>query len=169
MASLPAPPNSGYAEDIGEIEMKRKNTKWIIGGAIIAAVIIGLSFLQLGDNLVYFYTPAEATAQAKDLETKTIKIGALVQKGSTHWDSERVTLTFLLTDLQGHEIEVTHKGPAPDLFKDGQGVVAEGRIAANGKSFVATSLLVKHSEEYKKPDAEHSMDKTLLEKSLFKN
>ena len=78
MASLPAPPNSGYAEDIGEIEMKRKNTKWIIGGAIIAAVIIGLSFLQLGDNLVYFYTPAEATAQAKDLETKTIKIGAKI-------------------------------------------------------------------------------------------
>lgn len=149
--------------------MKKNSMKWMVGSVVIIAAIIGMSFLQLGDNLVYFYTPGEAVAQAKALEAKTIKIGALVQAGSVKWNAEQLSLTFSLTDLQGHEIQVSHKGPPPDLFKDGQGVVAEGRIDADGKNFTATKLMVKHSEEYKKPNSENSIDKQLLEKSLFKN
>lgn len=149
--------------------MKKGQTKWIVGGVVIVGVIIAMSFLQLGDNLVYFYTPGEAVAQAKALDSKTIKIGALVQKGTVNWDANNLSLSFKLTDMQGNDIQVTHKGPPPDLFKDGQGVVAEGRIAPDGKSFTATKLMVKHSEEYKKPDATHSVDKALLEKSIFKN
>ena len=60
-------------------------------------------------------------------------------------------------------------GTPPDMFKEGQGVVVEGRISTDGQSLAARNLMVKHSEEYKKPGAEHSsMDKELLEKSLFK-
>lgn len=149
--------------------MKKKQTKWIFGAVILVVVIIGMSFLQLGNNIVYFYTPAEAVAKAQELDNKTIKIGALVQKGSIQWNAEQTSLAFLLTDTEGNNIQVSHKGPPPDLFKDGQGVVAEGRISKDGKNFVATGLMVKHSEEYKKPDAQHSIDKALLEKSIFKN
>jgi cytochrome c-type biogenesis protein CcmE len=74
-----------------------------------------------------------------------------------------------MTDLKGHEIKVHHNGTPPDMFKEGQGVVAEGRIEDGGKALVARSLMVKHSEEYKKAGGNHSsMDKELLERSLFK-
>ena len=149
--------------------MKPGKAKWIVGGLVIIAAIIGMSLLQLQDNLVYFYTPEEATAKAADLKEKTIKIGALVQKGSVNWDAAGLSLKFLLTDMQGHDIAVTHKGPPPDLFKDGQGVVAEGVMSSDGKNFTATKLMVKHSEEYKKPDASHSIDSKLLQQSIFKN
>ena len=149
--------------------MKPGKAKWIVGGSIIIATIVGMSFMQLQDNLVYFFTPEEASAKAAELKDKTIKIGALVQKGSVQWDASSLSLNFMLTDMQGHDITVRHKGPPPDLFKDGQGVVAEGKVSGDGKSFTATKLMVKHSEEYKKPDASHSIDSKLLQQSIFKN
>lgn len=149
--------------------MAKKNaTKWIIGGSIIAAAVVSMSFLNLGDNLIYFYTPDEAFAKAADLEGKTIKVGGMVKGGSVQWTPEQLALKFVMTDLKGHEIEVSHTGTPPDMFKENSGVVVEGRIDNAGRSMVSKNLMVKHSEEYKEAGDHTSMDKALLEKSLFK-
>ena len=148
---------------------KRGNVRWIVGGIVIAGAIVGISFLNLGDNLIYFYTPSEAYAKAAELSGQNIKVGGMVMPGSVKWQAEQLSLDFVMTDLKGHEIKVHHNGTPPDMFKEGQGVVAEGRIEDGGKALVARSLMVKHSEEYKKAGGNHSsMDKELLERSLFK-
>jgi cytochrome c-type biogenesis protein CcmE len=147
---------------------KKSNKKWVVGGSIIIAAVIAMTFLNLGDNLVYFYTPVEAVAKAAELEGQNIKVGGMVKEDTVQWEAEQLSLKFVMTDMQGNEINVSHKGTPPDMFKQGQGVVVEGRLANNGKDMISRNLMVKHSEEYKKPDATHSMDKELLQKSLFK-
>lgn len=143
--------------------------KWIVGGAVILVAGLAVSNLQFGDNVVYFYTPQEAFAKAADIDSKTIKVGGMVKAGTVVWKPEDLALNFVMTDMQGTDIEVSHKGTPPDMFKENSGVVVEGRIEADGKKMVSQRLMVKHSEEYKKPDAQHSVDKELLEKSIFKN
>ena len=149
---------------------KQKGVRWVIGGIIIAGAVVGISFLSLGDNLVYFYTPGEAYAKAADLDGQLVKVGGMVMPGTVKWQADTLSLDFVMTDLKGHEIKVHHNGTPPDMFKEGQGVVVEGQLADNSKTMVSRNLLVKHSEEYKKaggPD-HTSMDKELLERSLFK-
>jgi cytochrome c-type biogenesis protein CcmE len=143
--------------------------KWIVGVAVILVAGLAVSNLQFGDNVVYFYTPQEAYAKAADIDSKTIKVGGMVKAGTVVWKPEDLVLNFVMTDMQGTDIEVSHKGTPPDMFKENSGVVVEGRIEADGKKMVSQRLMVKHSEEYKKPDAQHSVDKELLEKSIFKN
>ena len=146
-----------------------KKSKWLIGVVIVGIAIVALSFLNLGNNLVYFYTPSEAVAKAAELQDREIRIGAMVKAGSVQWNPERLNLRFVATDLKGHEINVEHAGSPPDMFKEGQGVVVEGYLKGDGAQFKANNLFVKHSEEYKKPDDHAQMDKAYLEKSLFKN
>ena len=147
---------------------KRIATKWVIGGGIVLAAIIVMSLLSINANSVYFFTPDEAVAQASDLQEKKIKVGGMVQPGSRDWTPKDLDLKFTLTDFKGHDIKVAYKGTPPDMFKEGSGVVVEGHIAQDGKSFVAQTLLVKHSEEYKKPDEGHSYDKELIKESMLK-
>lgn len=148
---------------------KRGSTRWIVGGVIIAGAIISISFINLGENLVYFYTPAEAHAKASELEGQNIKIGAMVKSGTVDWTPEDLSLNFVMSDMKGHEIKVRHTGTPPDMFKEGQGVVVEGRLTNGGETIISRHLMVKHSEEYKKPDDHGSMNKAMLEKSMFKN
>jgi cytochrome c-type biogenesis protein CcmE len=143
--------------------------KWIVGGAVILVAALAVTNLQFGDNVVYFYTPQEAFAKAADINDKTIKVGGMVKSGTVVWKPEDLALNFVMTDMQGVDIEVSHKGTPPDMFKENAGVVVEGRIESDGKKMVSQRLMVKHSEEYKTPDAQHSVDKELLEKSIFKN
>lgn len=150
------------------VDGSRSFVKWIIGGGVIAVAIGAISMLNFGDNIVYFYTPQEAIAKASDLSEKTIKVGALVMPGSVDWQPEEQKLAFKLIDTKGNQISVSHVGVPPDMFKENQGVVVEGRIASNGSSMVSRNLMVKHSEEYKKPEDHSTMNKALLEKSIFK-
>lgn len=145
------------------------SARWIIGISIIAIAVIAMSLVQLGDNVVYFYTPAEAVAKAGELRGKNIKVGGMVVAGTVIWKAEDLALNFTLSDLKGAEIAVAHKGTPPDMFKENQGVVVEGSIAADGKSMQSKHLLVKHSEEYKSTGDHSTMEKTLLEKSMFKD
>ncbi len=150
--------------------MKSKSTKWMIGIVIIAVAIISIALTQLSSNVVYFFTPDEAQAKAAELSDQNIKVGGMVVPGSVEWTAEALDLAFTISDLKGHEIKIRHKGTPPDMFKEGQGVVVEGIITNDGKSMTSRKLMVKHSEEYKKPGS-HSGDlsKELLEKSLFKD
>ena len=147
---------------------RNKNKKWVIGGTVIGLAILVISFLTLGQNAVYFYTPAEAVLQAKRLQKDEIKVGGMVLPGSQKWIAANLDLQFTLTDFKGNEIHVKHKGTPPDMFKEGSGVVVEGRIDSAGGEMISRNLMVKHSEEYKKPDEGHSVDKKLIEDSMFK-
>ena len=152
--------------------MKRRSNskKWLIGIGIIALAVTAIAMTQLSSNVVYFFTPDEAQAKAAEISTQTIKVGGMVVPGSVDWKAENLDLGFKITDLKGHEIQVKHKGTPPDMFKEGQGVVVEGTISADGHSMTSRKLMVKHSEEYKKPgDHSGNVNKELLEKSIFKD
>jgi len=148
---------------------KNKNAKWIIGLSVVFVVIIGLSLVQLNSNSVYFFTPAEAKTRAATLDGQTIKVGGMVKPGSVDWVPESLSLTFTLTNLKDTEIAVSHVGTPPDMFKPGQGVIVEGKIDAQGSSMKSKSLMVKHSEEYQKPDDHYSQESELLKDSIFKD
>jgi cytochrome c-type biogenesis protein CcmE len=148
---------------------KKNNTKWVIGGIIIIGSVIAMTFLSLGDNLIYFYTPAEAIAKAEELGSTNIKVGGMVKAGTVKWKPEQLSLNFIMSDMKGSEIAVQHTGTPPDMFKEGQGVVVEGRVTNAGKMMISRNLMVKHSEEYKEQGDKRNMDSELLQKSLFKN
>ena len=146
-----------------------KKTKWIIGSLVIVAVIITLSLLKLGDSIVYFYTPKEVFAAELDVRGKNIKIGGMVMVGSVTKEMQNLRLQFTLTDFKGHDIVVEHRGTPPDLFKEGQGVVAEGYFDVNKKTMRSHTLMVKHSEEYRVPHDTEIQNKELLLKSIIGN
>lgn len=148
--------------------MSKFPMKWLVGGGVILVAALAVTNLNFGDNVVYFYTPDEAQAKAAEIDTKTIKVGGMVKAGTVVWKAEELFLEFVISDLKGHEIKIAHKGNPPDMFKENSGVVVEGHISKDGQSMVSQKLMVKHSEEYKAPDATHSTDKQLIEKSMFK-
>lgn len=142
--------------------------KWLIVGGIAAMVVLIVTQLNFGDGMVYFYTPKEVLAKKAEVADKPVMVGAMVKAGTVNWQPEELKLDFVLTDFKGHEINVKHTGVKPDLFKENQGVVVEGKFASDG-TLRAHKLIVKHSEEYKVPHEGESVDKELLQKSIFKN
>jgi len=148
--------------------MRNAPLKFLIVGIIVTIALIVIGTLKISDGLVYFYTPDEAFAKAAELQDRTVRVGGLVKPETVVWNREALDLRFVLTDMVGHEIQVAHRGTPPDMFREGQGVVVEGRLGEDGSQFSSRKLLVKHSEEYKKPDDLTMTDRALLEKSLFK-
>ena len=113
------------------------------GGALLAGAAF-LVFTALENNVAYFYTPSEAIAAAVAPETR-IRLGGLVEDGSVSMTGNATTV-FSVTDGAA-SIRVSYTGILPDLFREGQGVVAQGRIAHDG-GFVADTILAKHDENY---------------------
>tara|TARA_B100000929_G_scaffold68075_1_gene51914 strand:+ start:131 stop:568 length:438 start_codon:yes stop_codon:yes gene_type:complete len=142
----------------------KTRTKFVIGGAVILAVIVALSLQELQKMTVFFYTPAEVLASPAEFEDKTIRIGALVQQGSVDWNAQAIQLSFKITEDGEKSIPVYYAGVKPDLFREGQGVVVEGKM--NGPRFEASKLLVKHSEEYT-VETEHKKSKEEYYKSIL--
>jgi len=142
----------------------KTRTKFVIGGAVILAVIVALSLQELQKMTVFFYTPAEVLLSPAEFEDKTIRIGALVQQGSVDWNAQAIQLSFKITEDGKKSIPVYYAGVKPDLFREGQGVVVEGKM--NGLRFEASQLLVKHSEEYT-VETEHKKSKEEYYKSIL--
>ena len=128
------------------------------------AIIVALSLQELQKMTVFFYTPAEILESPEEFEQKTIRIGALVQHGSVDWNAQAIKLSFNISEDGRNSIPVFYAGVKPDLFREGQGVVVEGRM--NGPHFEASQLLVKHSEEYT-VDTEHKKSKEEYYKSIL--
>ena len=128
------------------------------------AVIVALSLQELQKMTVFFYTPAEVLASPAEFEDKTIRIGALVEQGSVDWNAQAIQLSFKITEDGGKSIPVYYAGVKPDLFREGQGVVVEGKM--NGPRFEASQLLVKHNEEYT-VETEHKKSKEEYYKSIL--
>ena len=114
--------------------------------AVIGAVLLAMWGLQ--DRAAYFFTPSDIAA-GKAQPDRAMRLGGMVVKGSLRRDPDGLTIRFTVSDTHA-ETPVVFRGIAPDLFKEGNGVVAEGRLDANGL-FVADNILAKHDERYMPP------------------
>ena len=117
--------------------------KWAVGIIVIASAVLGMTLLTLGDYAVYFYLPHEAKANAAKVQGQDIRVGGMVKTGTVDWKPETLSLSFIVSDLDGSDISVQHSGTPPDMFKEGQGVVVEGRINAEGTEMQSKILMVK--------------------------
>ena len=138
--------------------MKRRHKR--IG--IILAGLVGLSlaaFLALSafqNNLVFFFSPTQVAAKEAPVN-RTFRIGGLVEAGTLKRESDGLTVRFTVTDTAS-SIPVVYKGILPDLFKEGRGCVAQGRLTSDGV-FHAEEVLAKHDENYMPPEAGAAIDK----------
>lgn len=142
--------------------VKKKRMAVIAGALSLLFVAVGLVAFAFKDNLVFFLTPTDVIA-GKAVGAKKLRIGGMVENGSLKKLDDGLTVSFLVTDFD-NSIPVTYKGLLPNLFKEGQGVIAEGSFAEDGKLFTANTILAKHDEKYvpreirdtmaKKPKAE---------------
>ena len=144
--------------------MKPKHQRLALAGLAVAAVLAAvlLAMWGLKDRAAYFFTPEEV-AIGKAQQGSAIRLGGMVEKGSIKQAPDGVTINFIVTDGQAR-VPVRYSGITPDLFKEGSGVVAEGRM--QGKTFVADNILAKHDERYMPPElgnqsAEHAAGKTV--------
>lgn len=127
--------------------MKKKNKRlMLVGGVLLgAAVASGLVLNAFRDSMVFFITPSEILVQT-NLPERNFRIGGMVTAGSVQRDPESARVTFLVSDTVA-SVPVQYEGILPDLFREGQGVVAEGRISSDGV-FHAHRVLARHDEGY---------------------
>ena len=114
--------------------------------ALLGAVLLAMWGLQ--DRAAYFVTPSDIDA-GKTTPDKAMRLGGMVEKGSLKRDPDGLTIRFTVSDMKA-ETPVVYRGITPDLFREGSGVVAEGRLDPNGL-FVADHILAKHDERYMPP------------------
>ena len=131
----------------------KKRLGLIAGGLIICGAAAALVFNAFEENLVFFFSPSQVAAHEAP-EGRAFRIGGFVQEGSVQRQKDGVTVRFEVTDT-AHTVPVTYKGSLPDLFKEGKGVVAQGKLQ-NGV-FVADQVLAKHDENYMPPEAEKAV------------
>jgi cytochrome c-type biogenesis protein CcmE len=129
--------------------------------AVLGAVLLAMWGLK--DRAAYFYTPADVVV-GKASTGKAMRLGGMVERGSVKRESDGVTTRFMVEDGEARVL-VTYRGILPDLFREGSGVVAEGKMAPDG-TFVAENILAKHDERYMPPQlgnqaAEHKAGQTL--------
>ena len=140
---------------------------WVLGGAVvIVAVFAWLLFGGLEKNVVFFLTPQELLAKGNEGVGVPVRLGGQVKPGSLKWDAKALDLRFTVTD-GAREMQVHSTGAPPQMFREGMGVIVEGRVGAGGV-FEATNLMVKHSNEYRAPkpgEEAHEKYKTLMKQS----
>ena len=123
---------------------------------ILAALVIFVILRSLEENVVYFFSPTEIYNKANISVDKQIRIGGLVKKNSV--SKNDTSINFIITDLK-KEIVVSYNGIVPNLFSEGKGVVAEGKLK-DKKYFVADKILAKHDENYMPPEVSKALEKS---------
>src|SRR5438309_6071896 len=138
--------------------MKRRHKRIVFIVTSLAA--LGLAtWLVLGafrNNLVFFFSPTQIATKEAPVG-RTFRIGGLVQDGSLKRENDGLTVRFTVTDT-ANSIPVVYKGILPDLFKEGRGCVAQGRVGGDG-IFYADQIMAKHDENYMPPEAARALDK----------
>ena len=137
--------------------MKSRHKKLaLIGGALaVIGIIAALVLNALNSNIALYITPPDGAA-GKAPQGKVFRIGGLVKEGSLQRQADGVTMAFVVTDTET-DILVNYKGILPDLFKEGKGVVAQGKMTDAG-TFSANEVLAKHDENYMPPEAQAAVD-----------
>lgn len=138
-----------------------------IGAVVAIAGTFGYVLLGgIGENLVYFLTPQELLAREERGIDVPVRLGGQVAPGSVQWNAAAIDLRFRLTDGV-KEVAVRAKTAPPAMFRDGQGVVVEGRYGRDGV-FTADNLMIKHNEEYRAPkpgEKPSEMYRTLMQQT----
>jgi cytochrome c-type biogenesis protein CcmE len=132
------------------LKTRHKRIALIVGGLAVLGLVAALVLNAFQSNLVFFFSPTQVAA-GEAPKGKPFRIGGMVKEGSLSREADGVTLRFAITDTE-KDLFVTYKGILPDLFKEGKGAVAQGKLGENGV-FAATEVLAKHDENYMPPEA----------------
>jgi len=136
--------------------VQKKRLLWISLITAIAAIIISLVLFALSQNINLFYSPSEV-AVGNAPKQHMIRVGGMVEKGSMQRAKDGLAVSFVLTDFQ-HQLTVHYTGILPDLFREGQGIVAQGMLD-NNQQFQASEVLAKHDENYMPPEVAQALAK----------
>ena len=134
---------------------RHKRIVLVFAGLAILGVASALVLNAFQSNLVFFFTPTQVMAKEAPLN-KNFRIGGMVEQGSLKRLPDGLTVEFRVTDT-ARTMPVVYQGILPDLFKEGKGVVAQGKLAEDGV-FHANQVLAKHDENYMPPDAAHAIE-----------
>ena len=138
------------------MKARHKRLTFIVVGVAGLAVAIGLIANAFNQNLVFFFSPSDIQAKQAPVN-QNFRLGGLVEEGSLKRENDGLTVHFVVTD-NANTIPVTFTGILPDLFREGQGVVAQGKLNENG-IFMAKEVLAKHDETYMPPEVQDALDK----------
>jgi len=140
---------------MASVKNRHKRIALIVGGVAALGVATALVLNAFQSNLVFFFTPTQVSAGEAPKE-RSFRIGGMVETGSVQRQSDGLTVKFTVTDT-AKTVPVTYTGILPDLFREGKGVVAQGRLEPGGL-FRAEEVLAKHDENYMPPEAQHALD-----------
>jgi len=137
--------------------MTPRRKRLLLVAGIVAGVAIATTIALKASNnkLVYFVDPSQIAA-GEAPAGKSFRVGGMVTKGSVHRDSGSLEVRFVLTDF-AHDVTVSYTGVLPDLFREGQGIIAHGQLKDG--VFIADEVLAKHDEKYMPPDVAKSLKK----------
>lgn len=138
------------------IPARRNKLLFLIFSAVILTVVTALVLYALRQNISLFFTPTDIS-QGKAPMHHSIRVGGMVEKGSIVRSQTGVQVQFKITDYK-HNITVHYKGILPDLFREGQGIVAEGEVV-NSHFFQASQVLAKHDANYMPPEVKAALAK----------
>jgi cytochrome c-type biogenesis protein CcmE len=137
------------------MKARQQRLALIVGGLAVLGIAAALVLNAFQSNLVFFFSPTQvATGEAP--KDRLFRVGGMVREGSLAREADGVSVRFVVTDT-ARDMTVVYKGILPDLFREGKGVVAQGKLGADGL-FVASEVLAKHDENYMPPEAAKALD-----------
>jgi cytochrome c-type biogenesis protein CcmE len=138
------------------VKPRHKRIALIVGGLAVLGIAAALVLNAFQSNLLFFFSPSQILS-GEAPRGRSFRLGGLVEAGSLQRQPDNVTVSFAVTDT-AQKVRVNYRGILPDLFKEGKGVVAQGKLGADGV-FVADEVLAKHDENYMPPDAAYALKK----------
>jgi cytochrome c-type biogenesis protein CcmE len=146
------------------VKPRHKRLAIIVGALAALGVATALVLNAFQSNLVFFYTPTQI-AKGEAPKGRAFRVGGMVKVGSVQ--RQDMTVRFVVTDT-ARDMSVSYTGILPDLFREGKGVVAQGKLGADGQ-FVAAEVLAKHDENYMPPEAQHAVEQAQKAAKTLKN
>lgn len=134
---------------------RRKRLLWVLAGVALVGLAVTLVLRALDANVMFFYSPSQIHA-GEAPQGAAFRIGGLVEVGSLQRSADGLQVQFMVTD-EVQRVPVRYQGLLPDLFREGKGVVASGKLQANGL-FEASEVLAKHDENYMPPEAARALE-----------
>lgn len=132
---------------------RHQRALFILAGVAVLSVAAAFVLNAFQDNMVFFFTPSQIE-KGEAPKGRAFRVGGMLKTGTVKKDG--IVTEFVVTDT-AKEVTVTYSGILPDLFREGKGVVAQGKLNDKG-IFVATEVLAKHDENYMPPEAQHALD-----------
>jgi cytochrome c-type biogenesis protein CcmE len=138
------------------VNRKQRRMGVIAMGLLTLGVAAALVLTALEDSIVFFYSPTDLVEKKAPTDQR-LRVGGIVKKGSVEKSKDGVTTVFTVTDT-ANTVQISFRGVLPDLFREGQGIVAEGKFQESG-TFTADEVLAKHDENYMPPEVADALKK----------